>query len=763
MNQKTLYLVEKILKNIVIFGSFLVVLLPIVIVPGSYFPYIIQKTNILKILIELIFLAYLPLALWKAEYRPKKSFILWAVLAFAGIMILTTFTSQSVYRSWWGNWERSFGTFNYLHYFAWFIALLGVFKEKKYWYYLLNFSLIVSALIGLYAVAQRMDLGITFESGLQRVNATMGNASFLSAYMLMHVFIALLFITEKVSLKLKFWYWSVFILDFLVLQLTATRGGLLGLAGALVLFIILVFTLKLWEKKSVKILVGLTLFVFLIGGLAMVFKESPLIKGNYWLRRLTSFSINDGTVQTRLRTWTWGLQGFRDNFIFGLGPENYHIAFNQYFEPDFYRYSATEIWFDRAHNNLVDMASTMGIFGLLSYLGILWAVFHALTMLYRQQKISKLAFVVIILLFFSYTVQNLAVFDSLNTLIIFYLLLAYVAFLYTSNNVGPVQEGDLAGRVRISPLVSLPVLTLLFLLLFFAVDLKQIKENLYVYNAYIAGKLGNYAESMYWYDKTYNDGLHKIDPAILRSSSIGELVESNKENASKEWILEDLNKAIDWMDKAIALDQRNMFLYYLQAKNYALAAELSGDAKYLDKGLAMADKAQELRPGEIRPYWLKAQIYLFGSQPEKALEYLNQANELYDRLPETYFYLSVVYQSMGNEEKYREVVEEMLDRGFSFFSADLVKKTIPYYDAQGDIKRLIQLYDELTRLESNNANYWQDYVDLLVQDKQYDRALLVLQKAAEKIPAFSSRAYTRYQEIIKLKDGLEGAATSTNQ
>ncbi|MCX6785492.1 MAG: O-antigen ligase family protein [Candidatus Komeilibacteria bacterium] len=743
---------EKILKYFIIIGSFLVVAVPLVVVPVSYFPYIIQKTIILRILMELIFAAYLVLALGWPEYRPKKSIILGAVLAFAAVMLITTFTSQSIFRSWWGNWERSFGTFNYLHYFLWFIILISVFKKTVYWNRILNLTLLVSLAMSLYSLSQRLGLGFTFQSGLERVNGTIGNASFLASYLLFHLFIALLFLVEKAGLKWKFYYLAVFIVDLAVLLLTATRGAQLALFASVLVFIIFVFVFKIWRQKAIKLLLAGCLLLAVLMAVAFIFKNTDLVKNNYWLSRLTSYSFSDNTVQTRLHAWRWGLEGFRDNLLVGVGPENFQIVFNKYFQPDFYNYSGNEIWFDRAHNTLVDMASTMGIFGLLSYLAIFGAIGLALYKLFKSGNLSALSFLIIFLLFFSYFIQNLLVFDSLNSLIVFYLIVAYLAYLLERTGQLPGNSQLKQSRWQVKPYFTLPLAGVLFLVLFFTVNLPEIRANKYVYNAYIDSQYGHYQKSVQEYNQVHQVAVNRLDPAILLSSSLSEMIGQNPKIAAAAVEVADIKKAIGWLDEAISLDPKNMFLYYLQTKNYMALTELTQDVKYLEKGLEFADKSMELRPGEVRNYWVLAQLYLYGSQPEKALTYLEQAQKMNDRLPETYFYLSVVYQSMGNQEKYFNETDQMIDHNFEFFSADQVKKLIPHYDERKDLRRLIYLYSKLTGLQPQEPNYWLDYVNLLAQDKQYDRALKALQEAAGAIPAFSSRAYGRYQEILQLKE-----------
>jgi hypothetical protein len=55
----------------------------------------------------------------------------------------------------------------------------------------------------------------------------------------------------------------------------------------------------------------------------------------------------------------------------GTGYNTFSYTFDEYFNADFYNHSMTETYFDRAHNNLLDIASSMGTVGLVSYLMIM--------------------------------------------------------------------------------------------------------------------------------------------------------------------------------------------------------------------------------------------------------------------------------------------------------------------------------------------------------------------------------------------------------
>lgn len=721
--------------------------MPALIVPESYFPYIIQKTIIFRILLSLLFSAYLILAFIKKEYRPQKSWIFWAVAAYYIIMVITTFTGLSPARSWWGNWERSLGTFNLLHYLGWFVMLICVFKKIENWSRIFNFSLIVSVLISLYSIAQRLGLPV-YQSGLERVNGTMGNASYLATYMLLHIFIGLLFFAEKKSVKWRIYYLAVVALDAGVMFLTGTRGVIIAVFAGLVVFLIFLVWLKPFAIKLSRVLLGLTILGLLAGVVLFWQKDADFVKNNYWLKRISGLSFQDNTVQTRIRSWSWGLKGFRDYLFLGVGQENYQVVFNRYFTGDFYDYSSSEIWFDRAHNTYVDQASTMGIFGIMAYLLIFYSAFRVLNNLRKSGHLSAIGFILLWLMFFTYFVQNIFVFDSLNSYIIFFLLLAYLHYL--SVKFQPQEQSQAVSQSNAVAMASgVGVALALFGVLLFGVNAPEVKANNLVFDGFMETYGKHYDITVAKYKQARKITVNKLDLPVLLSSALGEALAKETDPEITKTRVEDLRTAVDWMNQAIALDPHNMFLYYIQAKNYALLVEKASDSEALQKGLAITDKAHQLSPGRIRPFWLYAQYYLFAGQFDKALESLDKAEAINPRLPETYFYRSIVYQNLQDEENFYKQYDNMIDNHSPFYSAEQIRAVIPHYEQGGDIKRTIVLFQELAKFEPRDPNVWDYLVDLLEKDKQYETALGTLKLASENLPSYSGTAYQRYIAIQK--------------
>src|SRR3989339_536464 len=133
------------------------------------------------------------------------------------------------------------------------------------------------------------------------------------------------------------------------------------------------------------------------------------------------------TFQTRIISWKAGLKDFKAHPIIGVGHGNYAIIFDKYFTPDFYLQTRGETYFDRAHNNVVDIASTTGVFGISTYLFILLASAYYLIDGYRKKYIGLHDFVLVSCLIIAYFVQNLAVFDSFITYMLIMVVYDYVS------------------------------------------------------------------------------------------------------------------------------------------------------------------------------------------------------------------------------------------------------------------------------------------------------------------------------------------------
>ncbi len=420
---------NKILSNILVAGIFLVPFIPFIVPGNMFFPFITGKNFTFRILVEILFGAWLVLAYNNPAYRPSKSPLVIAIASFVGIIAVAGMFGENPFKSFWSNYERMEGTVSLIHFFAYFLVTATVLRARDKWNAFINISLFAGFLMGVYALFQVAG-SFEIHQGSTRVDATLGNSAYLAVYMLFNIFLALYMmlrtkgqdIAGRIADKASVWIYTPLILLFIfTLYYTATRGAILGLIAGLFLTAVLV---AIFEKERLvlkKSAIGLLfiLVVFVSGFLAL--KDKPFISQNQVLSRFSSISLTETTTMSRFMVWNMAYQGFKERPILGWGQENFNYVFNKYYDPKMY---AQEPWFDRAHNVFFDWLIAGGILGLLSYLSI-----FAVALRYLWRKTSRFSVVeksILTGLFAGYFFQNIFVFDNLMSYVLFFSVLAFI-------------------------------------------------------------------------------------------------------------------------------------------------------------------------------------------------------------------------------------------------------------------------------------------------------------------------------------------------
>jgi hypothetical protein len=107
--------------------------------------------------------------------------------------------------------------------------------------------------------------------------------------------------------------------------------------------------------------------------------------------------------------------------LFGWGPENYHVVFAKYFDPNIFD-STREAWADKPHNAVLEAFVSGGFVGGILYLLWVLSFFVLPVYLYRKKVFSKIEFVIFEGMFFAYFLQNLIVFDTVTSYMMLFAL-----------------------------------------------------------------------------------------------------------------------------------------------------------------------------------------------------------------------------------------------------------------------------------------------------------------------------------------------------
>ena len=415
------------LRAIIVVGLMAAPLIVFIVTDSLFFPFITGKAFTFRILIEILFAIWLILLCLDRRYWPKRSLVLYGILVLVTILSLATIFGVNPYRSFWSNFERMDGLISYLHLLAYFLIITSVFTTAKQWQTFFNTSIGVSLVVATYAVLQLAGK-FSISQGGARADATLGNASYLAVYMLLHVFLAAwLWYENRQQRWLGFVYGPIILLELTILYHTATRGAILGFLGGVLLTAILIVIRGREHRIVRRISLAILIIIILTAGSFLTLKDSSFIKSNPVLSRFANISLKESTTVSRLTIWQMALRGFAERPILGWGPENFLVVFNKYYEPKLW---PQEAWFDRSHNIFVDWLVHAGALGLLAYLSLFAAGLYYIRR-YGGDTVTKALFCG---LFFAYSIHNFFVFDNLVSLLLLFSFLAYLHYLKTSQH-----------------------------------------------------------------------------------------------------------------------------------------------------------------------------------------------------------------------------------------------------------------------------------------------------------------------------------------
>ena len=416
---------EKALRYVCLAGVFALPFLVLYVANSMFFPFISGKNFAFRIIVEIMAGAWIALALVNPAYRPRRTWLLWAFSLWVLWMAIADAFGVYPFKSFFSNYERMEGWITIAHLLTYFVVAQSILNTEKLWKQWWHTSLGVSLIVAFIGLLQLAGMVAINQSGA-RLDARIGNSTYLGVYMLFHVFIAVLYLgrawVEKVPgkrLGILFGYGAVIALNSFILFFTATRGAILGLVGgaafsALLLVLMAPRSRIAWRAGGAVVAVLLVL----AGGFWAV-REQTWVQNIEPLFRLKEIA-REGFPLARQLNIEMAIEGFKERPFLGWGQENYAAVFDKNYDPRMY---AQEQWFDRTHNIVFDWLIAGGIFGLLGYLAL---HFFALLAVWRSGAFALYERAVLSGLFAGYFFYLLFTFDNLTSYILFVALLAYI-------------------------------------------------------------------------------------------------------------------------------------------------------------------------------------------------------------------------------------------------------------------------------------------------------------------------------------------------
>ena len=445
-------LIEKSLRYAIYTGLLAVLFVPFITFNDFFFPFITGKGFAFRIIVEIVFALWVLLALKNTLFRPHKSGLLLAVGLFILTLLVSVFLSENPEKNFWSNFERMEGWVLIAHLGAYFTVLVSMFRSEKLWRLFLNVSIGVSVIIGLYGVLQLLGF-FTINQGGVRVDGTFGNATYLAVYMLFHVFITTLALTQwSRAVWVKVAYSIALILQVTMIFFAATRGTTLGLLGGMFLAG-LIFTLFSKGNKTLKrVGISAVLIIVLLAGGFFAVRGTDFVQNHNVLARFANISLSE--ADTRFTIWGMALEGGLERPVFGWGQESFSYIFNEKYKPSLY---AQEPWFDRAHNAYLDWFVAGGFPAIIIYLS-----FFAFALWYLWRRGNPFAVserAIITGLLAGYGFHNMFVFDNLMSYVLFFTVLAYILSRHTREIPTTQTKNENSNEDTTQHKVRIPVIT----------------------------------------------------------------------------------------------------------------------------------------------------------------------------------------------------------------------------------------------------------------------------------------------------------------
>ena len=526
--------------------------------------------------------------------------------------------------------------------------------------------------------------------------------------------------------------------------------GLTALVG-FYLSLLLVVSLMIYfvQKKPTKILASIFLTLLLLTPpLVFSLRNQPWLSSIPILGKVTQLfepeKIEDITTQSRLLTWQASWRGWRESpksFLLGFGPENYYYAFNKNFPQLIYQDAGSQVWFDRAHNIIFDVGVTTGLAGLIVYLSLLVLVIRALITRYHQADTFSETWLFVGFLA-AYFIQNFFVFDTLNSEILFYLLLGFIVFLAGKADSQPAPEPS-------PPTVTPPDyywlagsgLILLFLVIF---NIKTLQANHYIYQALVQQKPSAYRIRLELLEQAIDKGVIGRFEAREQLANFA-LDQRSNQDIPVSFIQAAINKSIDQLEKSIAEEPWHVRHYLFLATIYNGAAPLNKN--YPDAAISLMEKAQDLSPTRPQIYFEIGQAYIFKGDFDRAIEYFQQGVDIAPWVAESQLNLlalAIIAQKNDLAEREFGILNQV---GWRLTVSDY-QRFIDLYGRNKDYKKIVGLYQEIIKLEPNNAEHYAQLAAVYAKLGQNQEAKAASQKAVELNPSFAAES----QKFLELLD-----------
>ncbi len=685
----------------------LIFLLPFIVSPWTIYPFVFGKTLFFQSVIEILFALFIAVIILKPEYRPRFDLLTILVLDYFGILTLSAIFGVDFYRSFWGTEERGLGLITQLHFATFFLMVRSLFRDELQRNRLLAVSVLAG--IGLSAVALLRLKGILIfgvDLGL-RLSSTLANPLFFATILLFCLVFSLRLAVIKRGI-MRAIYALAAILFFIMILATQTRGAIVAFGAGVVVFIIV----SLFNVSSRRARASFIAFLILMGVLAAIFwvnRNSQFVKHTSVLNRFRA--LTDTTASTRIMAWEVALKAWRERPLLGWGPENFHIAFNKYYNPRLLEFGYYETWWDRPHNIVLEVLSHSGLAGLISYISIM---VYAIFQFNRQRTVRDRVLGMGLVMYF---VQNLFVFDTPSSLLFFMIMLAGIDRKQKDKilDAGAIKQDEPTASHFKFAIIILPISLFAAGIMVYKLNWQPLIASARMLGAALYAADTSDVDSMVFFRRALQMPTPYKEETIVQIAQITNGILSKK-SIAQEKFYDFFSFAESAIKTNIARHPRHAYYHFMLGRLYTEA--LNYDKSYGQKAEEAFKRALELSPQRQQIHFGLAKLFIELGRKDEAIQIYKQAIQTAPRIAEAHWFYAVMLQDKGEIETAKKEMIEAANLGYTPPSLEERLFFARLMAAEKNYPRVIDYLESALRLEPKRADLW---AQLAVAYKEYAR------------------------------------------
>jgi tetratricopeptide (TPR) repeat protein len=559
------------------------------------------------------------------KYRPDGSALNIAVLAFTLAVGVADLLGVNPYRSFWSNYERMEGFITIIHLALYYFIVKCLLRDQRDWRVLMSLIFAVGVVVSLLSFfsSYNKDLSHTnvaiaryiAEYGT-RPPGTLGNPAFLASYLLLSSFIGPVIFFESRNLYIKWALLIGFVINFIAIYYSATRGAIIAaFVGLLILITFMISRFGKDRKYLVRSYVWPIIGIFVLSGILIyILGRVDLIGKNLTVERFLNI-YSDPSSQTRINVWRMAFEGFKVKPILGWGQEN----FVGIYSVNPLKLVDTQIWLDRAHNIVIDWLINAGLLGLLSYLAIFAVSLRNATALVKQSVISRERFTAICVFIVVYFTQNTFSFDTINTYLILFAFIAFIDFIG-----GTVKSGKgkrwgsdifMSSRMRRGAIVSIVTFIAVLPIVYFA-NYLPIKQSQHAVRISVnLPKYSSYLSLLKDFDRAFSYGPIGRSDLRERMMSVSNGI-VRQQDFKRKGAIEFINETVKRLNMDLPHEWYNLeyltdlILFYTSLGEYSKS--------FLDSAGRLIESALRVNPKYEWLYMAQADIYALKKEYRKS-------------------------------------------------------------------------------------------------------------------------------------------------